>query len=180
MWPLAASKAGIPVWIFYLLIFEDRLKRKNLQLYIQITLYFGILPKPYLQHLPQKQHQSNLVFLYICNFGLVFNAETQLNVSIYTVEICKVAGTALTVHAVIHNDMHKTQHYPIGSKHTHIYIYIKPTDRIFQQTNDTSDIHFLMKQFLCGFIDKIWSSTRSPKFTNWNVKKSFFVGYNNQ
>ena len=71
----------------------------------------------------QKQHQSNLVFLYICNFGLVFNAETQLNVSIYTVEICKVAGTALTVHAVIHNDMHKTQHYPIGSKHTHIYIH---------------------------------------------------------
>ena len=96
--------------------------------------------------------------------------------------ICKVAGTALIVHAVIHNDMHKTQHYPIGSKHTHtyIYIYIKPTDRIFQQTNDTSDIHVLMKQFLCGFIDKIWSSTRSPKFTNSNVKKSFFVGYNNQ
>ena len=61
--------------------------------------------------------------IYICNFGLVFNAETQLNVSIYTVEICKVAGTALIVHAVIHNDMHKTQHYPIGSKHTHIYIY---------------------------------------------------------
>ena len=50
----------------------------------------------------------------------MFNAETQLNVSIYTVEICKVAGTALIVHAVIHNDMHKTQHYPIGSKHTHI------------------------------------------------------------
>ena len=57
---------------------------------------------------------------------------------------------------------------------------MKPTDRIFQQTNDTGDIHFLMKQFLCGFIDKIWSSTRSPKFTNSNVKKSFFVGYNNQ
>ena len=61
------------------------------------------------------------IYIYICNFGLVFNAETQLNVSIYTVEICKVAGTALTVHAVIHNDMHKTQHYPIGSKHTYIY-----------------------------------------------------------
>ena len=74
----------------------------------------------------------------------MFNAETQLNVSIYTVEICKVAGTALIVHAVIHNDMHKTQHYPIGSKHTHMYIYIhmKPTDRIFQQTNDTSDVPF--------------------------------------
>ena len=43
---------------------------------------------------------------------------------------------------------------------------MKPTDRIFQQTNDTGDIHFLMKQFLCGFIDKISSSTRSPKFTN--------------
>ena len=121
MWPLAASKAGIPVWIFYLLIFEDRLKRKKLQIYIQITLYFGILPKPYLQHLPQKQHQSNLVFLYICNFGLVFNAETQLNVSIYTVEICKVAGTALIVHAVIHNDMHNTTLFHRFK--TQIYIY---------------------------------------------------------
>ena len=106
----------------------------------------------------------------------MFNAETQLNVSIYTVEICKVAGTALTVHAVIHNDMHKTQHYPIGSKHTHIYIYIKPTDRIFQQTNDTSDIHFLMKQFLCGLMIKYEVQRDHPNSLIETLKNHSLLG----
>ena len=60
------------------------------------------------------------------------------------------------------------------AENLYIYTYMN------QQIEYSSDIHFLMKQFLCGFIDKIWSSTRSPKFINWNVKSSFFVGYSSQ
>jgi len=93
----------------------------------------------------------------------------------------QVAGTALIVHAVIHNDMHKTQHHPIGSKHTHIYIYIytsihmKPTDRIFQQTNDTSDVSFFDEYIDMNLLIFLIFILHRIKYTIENAENHIYI-----
>ena len=133
MWPLAASKAGTANLNILSVDFWRPFKKEILQIYIDNIIFWNssktIPPTSPTDHALRKRNWFFLVFLYIyiCNFGLVFNAETQLNVSIYTVEICKVAGTALIVHAVIHNDMHNTTLFHRFK--TNIYIYIHETNR---------------------------------------------------
>jgi hypothetical protein len=87
----------------------------------------------------------------------------------------QVAGTALIVHAVIHNDMHKTQHYPIGSKHTYIYIHMKPTDRIFQQTNDTSDVSFFDEYIDMNLLIFLIFILHRIKYTIENAENHIYI-----
>ena len=89
--------------------------------------------------------------------------------------MCKASGIALIVHAVIHNDMHKTQPYSIGSKHIYIYIHMKPTNRIFQQTNGTSDVSFFDEHFNMKLLKLLMFILHRITYTIENAENHIYI-----